>query len=119
MSENIEPQVDERGAIPTGKGPVSPIRTSGRLSTSAIVALVVVLLLIFGVGLFAAWQIGKNTSTGTGTTTAPGSSIASLNGLPEAVAAKFRQSVVQINVVTTQGGGLGSGTIIDNLGYIV
>jgi S1-C subfamily serine protease len=37
----------------------------------------------------------------------------------EAVAAKFRQSVVQINVVTPQGGGVGSGTIIDSRGYIV
>ena len=30
-----------------------------------------------------------------------------------------QKSVVQINVVTQQGSGLGSGTIIDNRGYIV
>jgi S1-C subfamily serine protease len=69
--------------------------------------------------LVAAWQIGRNSASGTGTTTQTGSSVASYNALPEAVAAAFRQSVVQINVVTPHGGGLGSGTIIDSRGYIV
>ncbi len=119
MSENTEPQVGEKGAIPTGKQPASPLRSSRGLSKIAIVALVVALLLIFGIGLFVAWQVGKSASTGTGTTTQPGSSVASLSEVPEAVAATFRQSVVQINVVTQRGGGLGSGTIIDNRGYIV
>jgi S1-C subfamily serine protease len=78
-----------------------------------------VLLLVLGIGLFAGWQFGKSSSTGTSSTTQPASSAASLNALPEAIAAKFRQSVVQINVVTQRAGGLGSGTIIDNRGYIV
>ena len=121
MSENTESRVDTSKVTPTGKQPGSPVPTSRGLSSGAIVALVVVVLLIFGLGLFAAWQIGRSTATGTGSTTqSGGSSIASLNGLPEAVAAKFRQSVVQINIVTLQGGGgVGSGTIIDNRGYIV
>ncbi len=119
MSENIEPHVGEREAIPTRKQPGSPNRTSRGLSNSAIVAIVVALLLIVGIALFAAWQIGKNSASGTGTTTQTGSSAASYNALPEAVAAAFRQSVVQINVVTKQGSGLGSGTIIDSRGYIV
>ena len=119
MSESMEPHVGERETIPTGKQPGPPIRTSRGLSNNAIVALIVALLLIVGIGLFAAWQIGKNSASGTGTTTQTGSSAASYNALPEAVAAKFRQSVVQINVVTKQGGGLGSGTIIDSRGYIV
>jgi S1-C subfamily serine protease len=119
MSENIEPHVGEKEAIPTGKQPGPPIRTSRGLSNSAIVAIVVAILLIIGIGLFAAWQIGRNSASGTGTTTQAGSSTASYNALPEAVAATFRQSVVQINVVTQQGGGLGSGTIIDSRGYIV
>jgi len=119
MSENTEPQVGESEAIPTGKQPGSPIRTSRGLSNSAIVALIVVLLLVLGIGVFAGWQFGKSSSSGTSSTTQPGSSAASLNALPQAVAATFRQSVVQINVVTRQGGGLGSGTIIDNRGYIV
>jgi S1-C subfamily serine protease len=37
----------------------------------------------------------------------------------EAVVAKVRPAVVQINVVTTRGQGLGSGVIIDQRGYIV
>jgi S1-C subfamily serine protease len=69
--------------------------------------------------LFAAWQIGRNSASGIGTTTQNGSSAASYNALPEAVAAAFRRSVVQINVITQKGAGLGSGTIIDNRGYIV
>src|SRR6266700_3306777 len=36
-----------------------------------------------------------------------------------AVVAKVRPAVVQINVVTTRGQGLGSGVIIDQRGYIV
>jgi S1-C subfamily serine protease len=119
MSENIEPHVGERETIPTGKQPGPPIRTSRGLSTSAIVGIVVALLLIVGIGLFAAWQIGRNSASGTGTTTQTGSTAASFNALPEAVAAAFRQSVVQINVVTKEGSGLGSGTIIDSRGYIV
>jgi S1-C subfamily serine protease len=119
VSENIEPHVGERDAIPTGRQPGSPNRTSRGLSNSARVALVVAILLLIGIGLFAAWQIGKNSASGTGTTTQTGSSAASINEVPEAVAAAFRQSVVQINVVTKQGSGLGSGTIIDNRGYIV
>jgi S1-C subfamily serine protease len=120
MSENTDSRAGTSKVTPTGNQPGSPIPTSRGLSNGAKVALVVVVLLIFGLGLFAAWQIGRNSATASGTTTQPGgSSIAALNGLPEAVAAKFRQSVVQINVVTPQGGSVGSGTIIDNRGYIV
>jgi S1-C subfamily serine protease len=121
MSENIEPRVGERETTPTGKQTGTP-NTSGGLSNSVRVALVIALVVLIGIGLFAAWQIGKNSASGTGTTTTTtqtGSSAASYNALPEAVAAAFRQSVVQINVVTAQGGGLGSGTIIDDRGYIV
>jgi len=119
MSENTEPQVGESKALPIVEQPGSPIRTSRGLSNGAIVALIVVLLLVLGIGLFAGWQFGKSSSTGTSSSTQAGSSAASLNALPQAIAATFRQSVVQINVVTQQSGGLGSGTIIDNRGYIV
>jgi len=122
MSENIEPHVGERKAIPTGNQPGPPIRTSRGLSTGARVVLVVALIVLIGIGLFAAWQIGRNSASGAGTTTTTnqtGPSAASYNALPVAVAAAFRQSVVQIDVVTHQGGGLGSGTIIDSRGYIV
>jgi S1-C subfamily serine protease len=83
---------------------------------------VVALVLLIGAGLFAAWQIGRNSASGVSTTPSTnqtGPSAASYNALPEAVAAAFRQSVVQIDVVTKQGAGLGSGTIIDSRGYMV
>ena len=118
MSENRDSHVGERETIPTGNQPGSP-STSGVLSNGVRVALVVALVLLIGIGLFAAWQIGRNSASGTGTTTQTGSAAASLNEVPVAVAAAFRRSVVQINVQTAQGGGLGSGTIIDDRGYIV
>jgi S1-C subfamily serine protease len=118
MSENMESHVGDRETIPTGNQPGSP-STSRALSNGARVALVVALVLLIGIGLFAAWQIGRNSASGTGTTTQTGPSAASLNEVPVAVAAAFRRSVVQINVVTAHGGGLGSGTIIDSRGYIV
>ena len=119
MSENIEPHVGETEAIPTGQQPGSPFRTSRSPSNGVRVVLIVALVLLIGIGLFSAWQIGRNSASGTGTTTQNGPSAASYSASPEAVAAAFRQSVVQINVITAQGGGLGSGTIIDNRGYIV
>jgi putative serine protease PepD len=122
MSENIEPHVGESETNPTGKQPGTPISASHGLSNVVRVVLVVALVLLIGVGLFAAWQIGRNSASGAGTTTTTnqtGPSAATYNALPISVAAAFRQSVVQINVVTQNGSGLGSGTIIDDRGYIV
>ena len=121
MSENMESHVGESEATPSGRQAGSP-STSHGLSNGVRVVLVVALVLLIGAGLFAAWQIGRNSASGANTTTSTnqtGSSAASYNALPEAVAATFRQSVVQIDVVTKQGAGLGSGTIIDSRGYIV
>ena len=123
MSENMESHVGESEPIPSGSGrQAGPPSTSRGLSNGVRVALVVALVLLIGIGLFAAWQIGRNSASGAGTTTTPSQteqSAATYNALPEAVAAAFRQSVVQIDVVTKQGAGLGSGTIIDSRGYIV
>lgn len=108
----------------------------GSLRTGAIIALTVVLLLVFGVGLFAGWQFGRD---GGVTTAGPSSSVGALqqgsNAQPqptipalssnnidavrEAVIAKVRPSVVQINVSLNGQSGLGSGVIIDKRGYIV
>ena len=119
MSENMESHVGESEPTPSGRQAGSPSTTRG-LSNGVRVALVVALVLLIGVGLFAAWQIGRNSASGAGTTTSQTEqSAAAFNALPEAVAATFRQSVVQIDVVTKQGAGLGSGTIIDSRGYIV
>lgn len=106
-------------AAPPPMPPVHPGGSAGGLRTGAILILALVVVLVLGIGLFAGAQFGKSSSTRTGTATQPGSSGASIDTQSEKVAATFKQSVVQINVTTQKGGGLGSGTIIDNRGYIV
>jgi S1-C subfamily serine protease len=112
--------------------PVNPRRSNG-VRTGAIVALSFVLLVVLGVGLFAGWQFGRTTgSTGGASTnvatlqpgTGPQSTVPALTGnneqaVREAVVAKVRPAVVEVNVTTQQGGAIGSGVIIDGRGYIV
>jgi len=104
------------------------------LRTGAIIALTVLLALVFGTGLFAGWEFGRNNSStavanrpnvgqlqqGTNTQqpvpTLTGNNIEAVR---EAVVANVRPTVVQINVSTGQGAGIGSGVIIDKRGYIV
>jgi len=109
------------GQSSQGDKPVPPSRTPRGLSNIAKVALAVALVLLIGIGLFSAWQIGKSSATTTGTTTqtGSGSSVANVSTQREAVAAQFQPSVVEISIVTQKGSGLGSGTIIDSRGYIV
>jgi len=92
-----------------------------------------VLVLVFGVGLFAGWQFGRsgtstptgNSSTGTlQTGAAPAVTVPPLSGnnidtVREAVIAKVRPSVVEVNVSIPGGSGIGSGVIVDRRGYIV
>jgi|SRR5579884_315517 len=96
------------------------------LRTGAIIALTVVVLLVFGVGLFAGWQFGQNTASTNATTnqleqstnnkvTVPTLTANNIEAVREAVISKVRPAVVQINVTN----GLGSGVIIDKRGYIV
>lgn len=108
-------------------GPQSP-RPRGGLRTGALLALTLLLALVFGTGLFAGWQFGRTSvstsSTGlqTGTTlvaTVPPITGNNLESVREAVIAKVRPAVVEVNVQTQSGGGLGSGVIIDKRGYIV
>ena len=116
---------------PPPASPVPPSRRSGGLRTGAIIALTVVLLIVFGVGLFAGWQFGRSgtsilePSAGqlqTGTNPAP--TVPALTGnnedtVREAVIAKVRPEVVEVDVQTGNGGGIGSGVIVDRRGYIV
>ena len=117
--------------------PVPPARpaSSGRsgLRTGAIIALALVLALVFGTGLFAGWQFGRtNTAGNSGSAVAtlqpgntPNVTVPQLNGnnieaVREAVIAKVRPAVVQVNVTLQDGSGaIGSGVIIDGRGYIV
>jgi S1-C subfamily serine protease len=113
---------------PPGKRP----RSGGGWRAGAITALTLVIAAVFGVGLFAGWQFGRTSSSGTPYAAAqlqqPTSqshvAIPALSGnnteaVREAVVANVRPAVVQINVATAQGTALGSGVIIDKRGYIV
>ena len=126
---NTAPQQPVPGNIhtPTTKPPENPRRSNG-VRTGAIVALSVVLLLVLGVGLFAGWQFGRTSTSAGAATLQPGtgtqSTVPSQTGnneqaVREAVLAKVRPAVVEVNVTTAQGGAIGSGVIIDGRGYIV
>src|SRR5205823_8965275 len=75
--------------------------------------------------LFAGWQFGtRNEAAPFQPGTHSGPALPPLNGenleaVREAVGAKVRPAVVQVNVATSQGQGLGSGVIIDQRGYII
>jgi S1-C subfamily serine protease len=112
--------------------PVNPRRSRG-MRTGAIVALSFVLLVVLGVGLFAGWQFGRTGASTSGANssvatlqpgTGPQSTVPPLTGtneqaVREAVIAKVRPAVVEVNVTTQQGGAIGSGVILDGRGYIV
>ncbi len=103
------------------------------LRTGAIVGLMVLLAIVFGTGLFAGWQFGRGGTTAVATSPNVGSlqtgvspqvTIPPLSGnniesIREAVIAKMRPTVVQVNVDTAQGAALGSGVIVDKRGYII
>ena len=101
--------------------------------TGAILLLTLVIALVFGVGLFAGWQFGRGgaapaidrISVGTlqqgpnSQATIPPLSGNNIEAVREAVIAKVRAAVVQVNVSTARGAALGSGVVIDKRGYIV
>ena len=72
-------------------------------------------LLCLAVGGLVGWQIGKHS-------TPPGSGVVGYKSggmTAEQIIAQDRQAVVQINVQRGQGGGIGSGVIIDQQGDII
>ncbi len=121
------------GGIPIQELTTRPERKGWR--TGAIALLALVMLLVLGVGLFAGWEFGRNgtgssyaspSTTGlqTGNTNTSNATIPALDNnnisaVRAAVVNKVKPAVVQINVTTSQGSGLGSGVIIDKRGYIV
>ncbi|MFL5629081.1 MAG: S1C family serine protease [Ktedonobacteraceae bacterium] len=95
----------------------------GGLRAGAILILALIIAGVFGTGLFAGWQFGSNNARSSQVSTTD-SSLPGLNGsdsdpVREAVITKTRPTVVQVDVVTDQGRGLGSGVIIDKRGYII
>jgi len=109
---------------PQGTGPVLqqfPARRRQGLRVGTVLAGLLALALAFSTGLVSGCQIGStgassNNSTGTAIPPLAGNNIESVR---EAVIARVRPSVVQINVTSQQGEKLGSGVIIDSHGYIV
>jgi S1-C subfamily serine protease len=109
---------NELPQTPSQGPPGPPERPSRGFGTIAIILLVVALILVLGAGLLAGWEFGRNNSTSS--TTGTGSqATTSQDAAVIATAQEFQPSVVQINVTTEKGSGLGSGTIIDSRGYIV
>jgi S1-C subfamily serine protease len=114
--------------------PKTPMPPTRGPRTGRAVVLTMLLALLFGIVVFAAgFEFGRgNTASVT-----PNSSVATLqpgtNAQPtippltgnnieairEAVIAKIRPTVVQVNVTMARGSALGSGVIIDKRGYIV
>jgi S1-C subfamily serine protease len=100
-------------------------RSGGGPRAGAIFVLALVLLLVFGTGLFAGWQFATsrtdNTATGTlqpgaGTQpTVPALTGSNIETVREAAIAKVKPAVVLVNTQS----GLGSGVVIDKRGYIV
>lgn len=103
-------------------------RRSG-LRTGALLALLALLAVVFGTGLFAGWQFGRTGSLiGSPSSFQPGNNVpvnipplTGANGdtVREAVIHKVQPGVVQIDVVSANQHALGSGVIIDGRGYIV
>ena len=104
-------------SIPAG----TPARVPKRMMrTTAIVVLIALLAVVFGTGLFAGWDFGTRNSGATQTGSTPAATTPSvtvsdntLEAQREVVIAKVRPAVVQINVVTASGEGLGSGVILE------
>lgn len=85
------------------------------------------LAVFFGTGVFAGWEFATRNGTNTAVLqpgTNPAVALPKLDGgnleaVREAVVTKVRPAVVQVNVATSHGRGLGSGVIIDHRGYII
>lgn len=105
--------------------PSKPGKGGRGLRTGAVLALIVLLAAIFGVGLFAGWQFsrtaasGASSATTTQATTAAAQATATIQTAQEAAIAKVKSSVVEVNVTTASGSAVGSGVIVDTRGYIV
>jgi S1-C subfamily serine protease len=91
-------------------------------------ALTLVIILIFGIGLYAGWHYANNSSTTNSSNAPTSSSSTNINTVPdastiqgqqEAAIAIIEPSVVELDVTLAQGEAIGSGVIIDKNGDIV
>jgi len=121
-AEQVTSQPPTYPPVPVAAPPTPPQKRPVR--AGAMVLLVLVLALIFGVGLFAGWEfVGSRSSSATTSTAATASATSSsgttLEAQQEAAIAKVEPAVVELEVTTTQGRQIGSGVIIDTKGDIV
>ncbi len=91
-------------------------RPSG-LRTGALIGLTLLVAVVFLVGGFAGWVFASGQSRVVGSSVPTTAN--TLDTIREAVVAKVKPSVVQVNVTTAKGAALGSGVIIDSRGYII
>ena len=117
MIEDTNSQTE--GIHPSPNPPEPPQRNPRHngLRTGALIGLTLLLAVVFLVGGFAGWVFASEQSRvlGTGVPTTANA----LDAVREAVVAKVKPSVVQVNVTLAQGAALGSGVIIDPRGYLV
>ncbi len=119
VSDASRPPRFPTGPLAPPTPPQKPRKRSGR--AGAILLLALMLVIIFGVGLFAGWQFAGNsggTSASTSTATTSSSAVQPTTQQEVAIA-KVEPSVVELNVTTAQGQQIGSGVIIDARGDIV
>jgi len=136
VHESLPPAYPNRewASTPTTTPPTTTPPPTKRSSGGARIAAITMLLaVIFGALLFGAgWEFGRSSSSSTSASSTavlqPGSgpvaTIPPVSGndpsaVREAVIAKVRPAVVEVKVTTGQGGGIGSGVIVDKRGYIV
>ena len=109
--------------------PDYPRHSNGGVRTGAIIAVALIIVIVLGIGIFAGWQFARSSGTGASTgllqpgtnpvVTVPPLTSNNVQTVREAVIAKVRPSVVEVNVTTPGGAAIGSGVIIDRRGYIV
>jgi len=87
------------------------------LRTGALIGLTLLLAVVFLVGGFAGWVFASGQSRVLGSSVPTTAN--TLDTVREAVVAKVKPSVVQVNVTMAQGAAIGSGVIIDPRGYII
>ena len=97
-----------------------PRQGRGGVRTGAIIGLILLLIVVFGIGGFAGWVFAGTKSSAPATTSTTTTQAApTLSAVQESVAARVSPSIVEVYVTLSNGAALGSGVIVDSRGYIV
>lgn len=117
MIENTSRQTEGIHPSPNPPEPAQKHPRPSGLRTGALIGLALLVAVVFLVGGFAGWVFASGQSRVVGTSVPTTAN--TIDTIREAVVAKVKPSVVQVNVTTAQGAALGSGVIIDSRGYII